>query len=204
MIGFPNETFSQIEDTIDVSTTMNLDWYNVTILQPLPNTVIFDQMLSEGLIGDITFSEMGYNSGTHGKRTNKSGLARDPLSVEFKDAFNVKNDLKVPSKNDLDNIWAYMNFHLNFKRLFKEKRKSKLSQQYKYVRNIADLVAPNNAFAIYFASYLNYKLGNGLDDKLLTQFKKSVSENQYWNLRCKEFGLSDLHIKDQKYPFVNA
>ena len=34
MIGFPNETFSQIKDTIDVSTTMNLDWYNVTILQP--------------------------------------------------------------------------------------------------------------------------------------------------------------------------
>ena len=68
MIGFPNETFSQIKDTIDVSTTMNLDWYNVTILQPLPNTVIFDQMLSEGLIGDITFSEMGYNSGTHGKK----------------------------------------------------------------------------------------------------------------------------------------
>ena len=91
-----------------------------------------------------------------------------------------------------------MNFHLNFKRLFKENRKTKLSQQYKYVRNIADLVAPNNAFAIYFASYLNYKLGNGLDDKLLTQFKKSVSENQYGNLRCKEFGLSDLHIKDQK------
>ena len=51
MIGFPNETFSQIKDTIDVSTTMNLDWYNVTILQPLPNTVIFDQMLSEGLLG---------------------------------------------------------------------------------------------------------------------------------------------------------
>ena len=50
-------------------------------------------------------------------------------------------------------------------------------QQYKYVRNICDLVAPNNAFAIYFASYLNYKLFNELDDKLLGQFKKSVSEN---------------------------
>ena len=79
-------------------------------------------MLSEGLIGDITFSEMGYNSGTHGKRTNKSGLARDPLSVEFKDAFNVKNDLKVPSKSDLDNIWAY-EFSFEFQKTFKEKER---------------------------------------------------------------------------------
>ena len=52
------------KDTIDISQTMNLDWYNVTILQPLPNTVIFDQMLSEGLIGDISFSEMGYTRNT--------------------------------------------------------------------------------------------------------------------------------------------
>ena len=37
-------------------------------------------------------------------------------------------------EKDLDNIWAYMNFHLNFKRLFTENRSSKLNQQYKYVR----------------------------------------------------------------------
>ena len=77
--NFPNETFSQIKDTIDVSIAMNLDWYNITILQPLPNTVIFDQMLSDGLRGDISFSSMGYNSGTHGKKVNKSGKVRNKL-----------------------------------------------------------------------------------------------------------------------------
>jgi len=37
MIGFPGETYRMILDTINVSLAMNLDWYNVTILQPLPN-----------------------------------------------------------------------------------------------------------------------------------------------------------------------
>ena len=203
MIGFPNESFQQIKDTIEVSQTMNLDWYNVTILQPLPNTVIFDQMLSEGLIGDISFSEMGYNSGTHGKSTNKSGKGVDPLSVNFADAFNHKSLNDIPTRKDLDNIWAYMNFHLNFKRLFTENRSSKLNQQYKYVRNIAELIAPNNAFALYFASFLHHKLKKNVDDILLNQFKKTIKDNVYWKSRCVEFGLNTDHIENQKYPFAN-
>jgi len=200
MIGFPNETFQQIKDTVDVSLAMNLDWHNVTILQPLPNTVIFDQMLSEGLIGDINFSKMGYNSGTHGKLTNKSGKGLDPLSIDFSNAFNNKSLNDIPDRTDLDNIWAYMNFHLNFKRLFSEKRNLKLEQQYRYVRNIAELVAPNNAFAIYFASFLYYKLNNAVDDKLLKQFSNAINNNDYWNERCNEFGLKFDHIKYHNYP----
>jgi len=204
MIGFPNETFSQIKDTIDVSTTMNLDWYNITILQPLPNTVIFDQMLSDGLIGDISFSDMGYNSGTHGNKVNKSGMNTDPLSVDFKNAFSDKMLDEVPNKSDLDNVWAYMNYHLNFKRLFQEDRITKLTQQYKYVRNIAELVAPNNAFAIYFSAFLHHRLNNEVDNTLLNQFSKTISSNSYWQKRCNEFGLDVDHIKSNTYPLSNS
>jgi len=204
MIGFPNETFSQIKDTIDVSTTMNLDWYNITILQPLPNTVIFDQMLSDGLIGDISFSDMGYNSGTHGNKVNKSGMNTDPLSVDFKNAFSDKMLDEVPNRSDLDNVWAYMNYHLNFKRLFQEDRITKLTQQYKYVRNIAELVAPNNAFAIYFSAFLHHRLNNEVDNTLLNQFSKTISSNSYWQKRCNEFGLDVDHIKSNTYPLSNS
>ena len=204
MIGFPNESFSQIKDTIDVSTTMNLDWYNITILQPLPNTVIFDQMLSDGLIGDISFSEMGYNSGTHGKKVNKNGGSRDPLSIDFKNAFSDKRLDEIPNKSDLDNVWAYMNYHLNFRRLFQENREAKLTQQYKYVRNIADLVAPNNAFAIYFSSFLHNKLYNEVDQSLLKQFSQTISNNNYWKKRCNEFGLNIDHIKTRNYPLIES
>tara|TARA_Y100000588_G_scaffold343088_1_gene388358 strand:- start:864 stop:1868 length:1005 start_codon:yes stop_codon:yes gene_type:complete len=200
MIGFPHETFSQIKDTIDVSLAMDLDWYNVTILQPLPNTTIFDQMLSDGLIGDIEFSEMGYNSGTHGKKTNKSGTSVDPLSIDFQDAFRDKKPEDIPDKKELDNIWAYMNYHLNFKKLFLEKRRPKLLQQYKYIRNIAELVAPNNAFAIYFASFLHNQLNKNVDNKLLQQFINASENNSYWKKRCQEFGLDEAHIRLQKYP----
>ena len=45
MIGFPDESYKQILDTINVANEMALDWYNVGILQPLPNTPIFDSMV---------------------------------------------------------------------------------------------------------------------------------------------------------------
>ena len=42
MIGFPGETFTMIGDTLKVASQMDLDWYSVGQLQPLPNTPIYD------------------------------------------------------------------------------------------------------------------------------------------------------------------
>ena len=48
IIGFPDETLSQIQDTIKISTEMALDWYTVNLLTPLPSTEIYDQMVMAG------------------------------------------------------------------------------------------------------------------------------------------------------------
>ena len=39
IIGFPGETFAQVTDTFEVAKEMALDWWNIQILQPLPNTL---------------------------------------------------------------------------------------------------------------------------------------------------------------------
>ncbi|MHA1598895.1 MAG: B12-binding domain-containing radical SAM protein, partial [Alphaproteobacteria bacterium] len=122
MIGFPDETYGQIMDTVSVAKEMDLDWYNVTILQPLPNTPIFDAMLEQGLIGDIDFSDIRYNSGQYGKHRKMAEASRDPLSADFKDAFADADMSAVPTRGELDDIWAYLNYHLNFRRLFFEER----------------------------------------------------------------------------------
>ena len=48
IIGFPDESLSQILDTINVSVEMGLDWYTVQLLTPLPSTEIYDQMVDAG------------------------------------------------------------------------------------------------------------------------------------------------------------
>ena len=89
MLGFPGETYRMILDTIELSRAMDLDWYNITILQPLPNTPIFDSMVEQGYIdvGTLKFEDIRYNSGAYGKHRKKAEQETDLLASDFKDAF---------------------------------------------------------------------------------------------------------------------
>ena len=200
MIGFPEETYRDILATINLAIEMDLDWYNVTILQPLPNTPIFNAMMNQGLTDKISFSDIRYNCGPFGKHRKMAEQNRDLLSSDFKDVFKNVNPDAVPPAEHLDIIWAYMNYHLNFKRLFKEQRRMKLIQQYKYVRNIAELVAPENAFAVYFLGYLEKKLFGKINHEVIQRLEEQLCSSVHWERRFNDFKLSVEHVKTGLFP----
>lgn len=188
MIGFPNESYRQILDTINVSKEMDLDWYNVSILQPLPNTPIFNSMVAAGLIdiNKLEFSDIRYNSGGLGKHKQQQ---RDMLSSDFSSAFKVSNLDIVPPKEKLDDIWAYMNFHLNFKRLTLDNSPEKILQKKLYVQNITDLISPENCLALYFLGYLEKKINGFASTQTIDNLKFTLNEHKYWIKRFEEFNL---------------
>jgi radical SAM superfamily enzyme YgiQ (UPF0313 family) len=192
MIGFPNESYQMILDTIEVSKQMALDWYNVSILEPLPNTPIFDSMVQEGSIDleNLNFSDIRYNSGGLGKHKAQK---KDMLSSEFNEAFNVKELNKIPPKEKLDDIWAYMNYHLNFKRLTENHTEKKLIQKKKYVENITDLISPENCLALYFLGYLEKKIYGKASIITINKLISTLEAHSYWQKRFDEFNLS---VKD--------
>ena len=63
MLGFPGETYGQLMDTFNVASEMNLDWSNINILQPLPNTPIFDEMVNLGMLDpkEMNFNEISFS-----------------------------------------------------------------------------------------------------------------------------------------------
>ena len=75
------------------------------------------------------------------------------MRSEFKNAFFAVDLDSVPPAEELDDIYAYMNYHLNFKLFFFETRLGKLARQLRYVQNTVDTVAPESAFAMYFRGY---------------------------------------------------
>lgn len=189
MIGFPNESYQNILNTIEVSKQMSSDWYNVSILEPLPNTPIFDTMVQEGQIDldTLDFSEIRYNSGGLGKHKQKK---RDMLSNEFSEAFNVDNLDEVPPKEKLDDIWAYMNYHLNFKRLTLKHSIEKINQKKQYVANITDLISPENCLALYFQGYLEKKINGNASEETISKLKLRLNQFPYWKKRFDEFNLN--------------
>ncbi len=200
MIGFPNESYRQILDTINVAKEMSLDWYNVGLLQPLPNTPIFNSMVEGGMIDTekLEFSDIRYNSGGLGKHKKQK---KDMLSVDFNKAFQVDDLDLVPEKDKLDDIWAYMNFHLNFKKLLSEEREIKLMQKYRYVKNITDLVSPENCLALYFLGYLEKTIFGKVNQNTIKTLEERLNLHTYWQERFTQYQLSLSHLKEEKFNF---
>lgn len=201
MIGFPGETLEMIYDTIKVAKEMDMDWFSTTVLQPLPNTPIYESMVAQGLIekksGD---KEVRFNAGGYGKQSEIDTGSRF-ASADFKTAFGQIKLNEKPNANELNDIWFYMNYHLNFQRLFYEKREMKIKQQLLNLTALGDIISPEHAFALYFRGILEYKLNKKIDPKLISRLKIILANSPYWNDRLASFG---LRVEDlEKATFLN-
>ena len=188
-----------IMDSIKVAAEMDMDWTNVFILQPLPNTPIFDQMMADGQIGNVNFSDIRFTTGGYGKLRKNSESNRDMLARDFKAAFQGMDLNAIPPAAALDDIWAYMNYHLNFARLVREERPVKLHIQYKWLSNIANLIAPDNAFAQYFLAYLHGKIHQGnIPDAMISRVEETLNRLPYWQTRFNDFDISVDSLRVQQ------
>lgn len=182
MIGFPNETLAQIRDTLQVAKEMDLDWYNIAPLQALPNTPIYR---AANPSADPT--AIRFNSGAYSRAVEKARGGRELLSLDFKHAF---DDLgRVPRVDELDTIWAYMNYHLNYERLTREARPVKLKMQQKYVEHICDAIAPDNAFAMHYSMVISEKLGEPITEQQRARLDRLLANDTYWRARFEDFHL---------------
>ena len=194
MLGFPGETLRQINDTINVARTMDLDWCGITVLQPLPNTPIYDAMVAQGLIAPVGSGQVRFNSGGYGKQDQVDmGVRRS--SQSFEEAFRSIDMDSVPTHEQLDDIWFFMNYHLNFHRLFTEERPGKMRQQMMNLSTLSDVISPEHGFALYFTCYLQHKLNGAIDPELIARLDRKLSESDYWRDRLKAFGLALDDVK---------
>ena len=128
-------------------------------LQPLPNTPIYDAMVAQGLIQDVGSKELRFMGGAFGKQTEiEQGLRWAELG--FREAFSAIPLDAVPSKEQVTDIWFYMNYHLNFHRLFTEKRPIKIRQQLQNLKILSEVISPENGFALYFLGVLEHQLNS--------------------------------------------
>jgi len=200
MLGFPGETMRMIFDTIKVARTMDLDWYRISPLQPLPNTPIYDSMIARGLIDHDT-SKVVFQGGAYGKQVQiEQGFTLS--TANFKEAFKQIPMNSIPTQEQITDIWFYMNYHLNFHRLFHETRPVKLKQQVANLNNLTDVIAPENGFALYFLGVMQYHMEGKIDPKLIDRLKRRLATSPYWKDRLEAFGLraTDLETLSFEMP----
>ena len=194
MIGFPGETYRMLHDTFNLAVKMNLDWYNISIFEPLPNTPMFNIIQNE----PIVFETIRYSSGVYGKMLEK--VHKNVIAKSYDNVFSNENLDKAIPKEHLEDIWFYMNYHLNFKRLFKEERPLKLNQQLKYVQYITDFVVPEDPFPMYFCGYLQKKVLGQIDKTLINRLKTKIQTSEYWKDKFRQFNLSIKDVTTGSFP----
>jgi radical SAM superfamily enzyme YgiQ (UPF0313 family) len=206
MVGFPGETLGMILDTIKLAEKMDLDWCNIAILQPWKSTPIYDAMVEKGLLGDEegTLKTTGnkiapYNLGPYSRQR---AIERGKLvpSLGIQSFFEDLDISSIPTPDQLDNIWFYMNYRVNFLKLFQESRKLKLEQQYKWLSYVHKLSAPDNALIMYFCGYLQYRLMGKVNEALILKLEEKLSQSAYWGERFGLIGLSSDHLKFNNFP----
>lgn len=196
MIGFPGETYRMLLDTFYLAMKMNLDWYNITIFEPLPNTPMF-QFIDDKGSSSIDFENIRYNSGPYGKIREK--IDKDMFFDELVNPFNNVGLDEVPPKSKMNDIWFYMNFNLNFKRLFEETRPLKLRQQIKYLKNIIELIAPEDPFPMYFCGYLQYRIYGSIDKELIARLEALLKKSDSLNKKFRDFNLDIDDLKTMTF-----
>ena len=213
MLGFPNETLSMIFDTIELAEKINFDWANLSILQPWKGTPIYEEMSDAGLLGDKEGTlktedndKAPYQLGTYSRqRAIESGKIAEKTNFNeiknnFLDRIKAKDFNVIPSPGDLENLWFYMNFRINFARLLREQRQDKIDQQYRFLRHITNKTAPDNAMMIYFFGLMEKKSFGSVSDITKRRLKERLDNSNYWSEKFDSLNLSYDDIKQEKFP----
>lgn len=225
IVGFPEENISKIFDTINLAERMDLAWFNLTILQPWKKTPIFDLMTESNLVGK---KEGQLNFETERENSLMDDLKSGEVKVDKSDPtyhigeFSLQRKIEkigkivkpfkkitefkmsdVPKPDELDDIWFYINYRLNFYQMFKEKNKERLHQHLIFMEYVHKKTAPDNAIVMYFYAYLQSKILKHIDTELLKKLKFQLDNSEYWSERFEIFGLSFQDLINKKFPTRN-
>ncbi|MDX2168167.1 MAG: radical SAM protein [Deltaproteobacteria bacterium] len=187
MLGFPNETVGMIRDTIEVSRQMHLDWYRIKPLMPLPSTPIYQTMIEQGLLDDSSPTAVRYMTGAYGRHVGMEQSADD--AADFRAAIEALPADLIPSRGLIDDLWFYMNYQLNYARVLNEARPVKLQQHRRTLEGICDLIAPDNAFALYTLASVQRRLDGAADPQVLARLRAQHRQSPFWRERLASFGL---------------
>ncbi len=191
IIGFPNETFQQLLDTVNLCKEMNMDWYGIQKLSPLPSTELFTEMVDEDLIES---DHIDLTTGSAFKiREAESQRVKEKreriVASEFENYFK-DNLTRVPEKHELDDMWLIMDYEANYKKILGEENKMKLKKMNNLLTDVSYRMTNENPLSTLYLAIVQKKLGN--HEKAKKHFemsKKFLEKSNYWQ---KRFNVLDI------------
>ncbi|OGM99394.1 MAG: hypothetical protein A2817_03320 [Candidatus Yanofskybacteria bacterium RIFCSPHIGHO2_01_FULL_39_8b] len=198
MLGFPNETFGQILNTINFCIELDLDWYAIQILNLLPATDIYKNLLEQGLIEEnLQTSDIAYVFGPSSPQRKKEQKEKNQAK-DFYNLFETCDLNSIPSKDQLMDCSFVMDFKVNYWKVKNMTDPIKLGKAKAILTDISNRIAPENPLAHLFLAFAEQKLGNIQEAKHRAGIASQIvlgsdtdSGSAYWRKRFESFDLYD-------------
>ena len=194
IIGFPDETLSQVLDTIDVSIKMALDWYTVQLLTPLPSTEIYDQMANVGKVEKDKLNLEGEGFTMFSVRESERQRKIEEINKrDNSDFINLLNSNKshVPNQKELNDLWFLTDYEINYKPIINQNNPIKLKKLEYFLTDVSDRMTRDNPLSNYFLSIVKKKLNKNTDAKeRMMLVNKYLEKSNYWKQRFKTLNLN--------------
>jgi len=194
IIGFPHETVKQLLNTVDLAVKMELGWYPVSILTPLPSTEIYTTMKEQGLLedGGLEGSRNMSFSNTDAKQRVIEEKEKVKAS-DFMNLFTIRNPNYVPTKQELRDFWFLMDYRVNYEKLVHLKDLTKVGQIARMLEEVCDRITKDNALGNLFLGVALSRLGDHEGArKRAVLAEKFASQSEYWQRRFEALDLYKL------------
>jgi len=194
MLGFPNETFSEMIETFDFANELAWDWSGFFICQPSSGTPMFsafealgDERCEADNFGGLIPSRFAKQTETFGYY--KGYHSDDEISRSIfsgKEIFNIPKD-HVPSAEQLKEIWFTFNLITNFFNNRHWKPNGDITKIVRWFETILDSY-PRDASMCAMLAYGHNLMGEKKQSRIYrSRFHSLLEEYSYWRRRVEEF-----------------
>lgn len=195
IIGFPNETLGQLRDTVELALEMDLDWYTVQLLTPLPSTVIYNEMVELGLIeqGSLNTDGEGFTmfSVRESERQRRKEQQQRSSAREFSNLFEDRLDV-VPTREQLTDLWFLIDYRINYSKIPAQEHPVKLEKMKRFLTDVSDRMTFANPLSNFFLSTVESKMGHPDEaNRRRRMTQEFLDQSQYWQQRFQVLGLLD-------------
>ena len=200
IIGFPNETLAQMQETVKMAQDVGLDWYGIQLLSPLPSTEIYDTMVELGLIDDVRVKKNKDKKEDaklfvvrHGENQRAKEKAQKEKAKKFKNPFVQDNLESVPSREELHDIWLLVDYWINYEPILSMTDSHKLKKKKAILVDICDRMTKGNPIANLFLGIVEEKLGNTVEGERRKQSAAEyLSQSDYWQKQFEALEINNL------------
>lgn len=192
ILGFPGETISQINETVNLGLEMQLDWYPIQILNFLGNTAMARELIRSGQLQEQSIVDAAFFVGAFGEQQQRE--RNEEATAKLFPANILQWDGSyVPAKEELPDIWFLMDWLLNWRPLLKETDEVKLRLKLPFLRDICTRKTLHNPLATMFLGIVETKLG--LFKEARQHFDEAriyMDQSAFWRVRAEALNLSSI------------